>query len=235
MVIGICDDEALFREKLKNFLLEYKSERRLNIDIVEFKNGNDLLEYQSNLDVVFLDYQMPNINGLDVAKKLRVEHKMCAIIFVTIYTDFMIDSFEVTPFRFLVKPIYKEKLYLTLDDYIKEKKMFSPIIVNTPDGQVTINSEDIIYIEGDGKYSIIRTNSGTFRTSKILSDVLKLLPAHCFYRTHKSYIINLYCVSLIKDNYVTLTNDEKVIISRNKIVPFKNAYKDFIRYFIRRN
>ena len=125
MVIAICDDEPLFRENLKNILIEYKRERRLHIDIVEFNNGNDLLDYQSHLDVIFLDYQMPGINGLDVARKLRHQHNMCAIIFVTIYTDFIIDSFEVSPFRFLIKPIYKNKLFSTIDAYVKEKKMFS--------------------------------------------------------------------------------------------------------------
>lgn len=231
MVIAICDDEQLFRENLKNILIEYKRERRLHIDIVEFNNGNDLLEYQSHLDVIFLDYQMPEINGLDVAKKLRLQHNMCAIIFVTIYTDFMIDSFEVTPFRFLIKPIYKNKLFSTIDAYVRETKMFSPIIVNTLDGQITINSKDIIYIEADGKYCTIRTTTETFHTSKTISAVLDLLPSHCFYRTHKSYALNMHYVSLIKENCVTLNNKEKIIISRSKIVPFKNAYKDFIKCF----
>ena len=96
MIIAICDDEQLFREELKNILIEYKRERRLHIDIVEFNNGNDLLEYQSHLDVIFLDYQMPGINGLDVAKKLRHQHNLCAIIFVTI----MVADSETRPFFF---------------------------------------------------------------------------------------------------------------------------------------
>ena len=109
--------------------------------------------------------------------------------------------------------------------------MFSPIIVNTHDGQITISSEDIIYIEGDGKYCTIRTTTETFHTSKTISTVLDLLPSHCFYRTHKSYALNMFYVSLIKKNCITLNNDEKIIVSRNKIIPFKNAYKDFIKYF----
>ena len=208
---------------------------RLHLDIVEFCNGNDLLNSNLTFDIVFLDYQMPGDNGLNVAKSLRLRHNICSIIFITSYPEFMIEAFSVNTFRFLIKPLDKGKLISAIDDYIKEKKMFSPITVNTYDGQRVINSEDIIYLEGDGKYCNIRTTNGFYHSSKTLSSVFKLLPTHCFFRTHKSYVVNLYCISLISNNCITLNNNEKVKISRSNISRFKRAYSTFIYHFKARN
>ena len=235
MIVAICDDESIFRNNLKLILIEYKQKMRLHLDIVEFCNGNDLLNSNLTFDIVFLDYQMPGDNGLNVAKSLRLRHNICSIIFITSYPEFMIEAFSVNTFRFLIKPLDKGKLISAIDDYIKEKKMFSPITVNTYDGQRVINSEDIIYLEGDGKYCNIRTTNGFYHSSKTLSSVFKLLPTHCFFRTHKSYVVNLYCIFLISNNCITLNNNEKVKISHNNISRFKRAYSTFIYHFKARN
>jgi DNA-binding LytR/AlgR family response regulator len=235
MIVAICDDESIFRKDLKLILIEYKQKMRLQMDIVEFCNGNDLLNSNLTFDIVFLDYQMPGDNGLNIAKALRLRHNICSIIFITSFPEFMIDAFSVNTFRFLIKPLDKNKLISAVDDYIREKKMFSPIVINTYDGQAIINSEDIVYLEGDGKYCNIRTINGFYHSSKTLSGVFKLLPQHCFFRTHKSYVVNLYCISLINGNHITLSNNEKVVISRNNIVEFKKAYGEFINHFRTRN
>lgn len=231
MVVAICDDESIFREKIKQMLLDYKIQRRMHLDIVEFDNGTSLLNYDSAFDIVFLDYQMPDINGLDIAKILRQRNNICSIVFVTSFPEFMIESFTVKTFRFLIKPIDEEKITAVLDDYIKEKKMFSPVVVNTYVGQIVINSDEIIYIEGDVKYCNIRTINETFHSSKTLSRVFSTLPTHCFFRTHKSYVVNLYCVVLIEDNRITLSNNERVVISRSNISNFRKAYYEFIKHY----
>ena len=121
-----------------------------------------------------------------------------------------------------------------MDDYIKERKMLSPIVVNVDGEQLTISSEDIIYLEAAGKYCQVRTIDNTVRSSKTIAKVYELLPQHCFYRTHKSYAINLYCVRSIKNNYVVLSNGEKAAISRHNMAAFKRAYQEFVKHFIAR-
>ena len=133
--------------------------------------------------------------------------------------------------KIIIKPLDTNKLSNDIDCFIKDKKMFSPIVVNVYGEQIVISSEDIIYLEGSGKYCNIRTIDNTVQSSKTLAGVLKLLPQHCFFRTHKSYAINLYCIVSIKDDFITLNNGEKAKISRNRMSDFKKAYKDFIKHF----
>lgn len=101
MQVAICDDEKSFRDELKSVLIEYKMAKRIQIDIYEFENGDSLLNSNIVFDVLFIDFQMPGFNGLETAKRLRLKNCICSIIFITSFPQFVFDSFEVQPFRFL--------------------------------------------------------------------------------------------------------------------------------------
>ena len=234
MLIAICDDEKTFRDELKSFLVTYKCEHRLHMDIYQFNNGEDLLQSTMTFDMIFLDYQMTGINGMNVARTLRQKNITCNIVFVTSYPQFILESFEVQPYRFYVKPLTKEQLVSLMNTFIAHQKLLSPIIVINDEEQKIIKTKDILYLEGNGKYCIIRTATNTYYSSKTLAQVHELLPQHCFYRTHKSYVINLYCIDSIADKCAITTNQEKVLISRNKFAEFKRVYSDFIKnYYLR--
>lgn len=234
MLIAICDDEAVFRTELRSFLVEYSKLRRTLIDIFEYSNGEELCNTNYIFDIVYLDYQMSGMNGLETARVLRKRNSMCKIIFATNYPSFVFESFEVNPYRFFKKPVSKDIIFNMLDEYIRQQKKLAPIIVNGDDGQKVIESRSILYIEGDGKYCTIRTNTDTHHSSKTLSGVLELLPHFCFYRVHKSYAVNMYCVETIKNNEVLLSNGERALIGRNHIADFKKAYREFIKnYYLR--
>lgn len=231
MQIAICDDEKEFRNELKNLLLEYKKEKRIQIDIYEFDNGKSLIDSNKIFDIIFIDFQMPGINGLETAKNLRLKNCICSIIFITSFPQFVFDSFEVQPFRFFIKPLDANKLKSAMDSYLKQQKLLNPIIIIENGEQKTINSENILYLEGDGKYCLIRTTDNIFKSSKTISKVQELLPKHCFYRIHKSYVVNMYCISSIIGNEVVLINGEKARIGRNHITEFKTVYRDFVKNF----
>ncbi len=232
MIAAICDDDVFFRKQIHEFLVEYKRIRRVQLDIVEFSDGNELLQYEYPLDIVLLDYDMPILDGMETARQLRAKKSLCCIVFITSFPQHVFEAFEVNTYRYLLKPVDFITLEGVLDHYIQDKKMLTPITVNMDGEQITVNSEDIMYLEADGKYCIIRTTTQSLHSSKTLSQVFDLLPQHCFYRTHKSYAVNLYCISSIKENLVVLTNKERVRISRNKLSAFKDAYKNFIKHFV---
>lgn len=231
MQVAICDDERSFRNDLKALLVEYKKDRRLNLDIYEFANGENLFKTDIVFDIVFLDYQMPNLNGMETARKIREKNAFCSIVFVTNYPNFILESFEVSPYRFFIKPISFEKIENLLNSYIAQCKKLAPLIINDYDGQKIIEAKDIIYLEGAGEYCIVRTNVECLRSSKTLSAVFDLLPKHCFYRVHKSYAVNMYCIQEIIENRIILINGEVILISRTKIADFKKAYKKFVKDF----
>lgn len=235
MIAAICDDDPLFRKEVKEFLIRYKTKRRAHIDILEFQDGQALLNYSRSYDMVFLDYDMPKMNGLAVAKELRRRKSICCIVFLTSYPEHAIEAYEVTTYRYLVKPMDAVKMEKCLDDYIAERKMQAPVIINMEGEQFTVNSDDIIYLEGAGKFCNVYTADKVFRSSKTLSAVHETLPQHCFFRTHKSYVVNMYCISSIKNFCIMLNNGERAMISRSRLTPFKTAYKEFVKNFVIRN
>ncbi len=234
MLIAICDDSSIFRHELRSYIVNYKKDRRVPIDIYEFNDGNKLLSADLIFDIIFLDYQMPSLDGMTTARRLRSKNSLCSIVFVTNYPDFVFESFEVNPYRFFKKPIQAAEVEATLDSYIRQQKMLAPIMINDYDGQKIIPSKSIVYLEGDGKYCVIRTDSDTVHSSKTLAGVLKLLPQYCFYRVHKSYAVNMYYIDQIESNQILLMNGERVLIGRNNVAAFKKAYREFIKnYFLR--
>ena len=79
MIAALCDDQEEFRNELKQFLIQYKKDRRIHLDIVEFSDGQSLLNYDNGIDIVFLDYEMPGLNGIDTARILRLRKNICCI------------------------------------------------------------------------------------------------------------------------------------------------------------
>ncbi len=229
MLIAICDDDPIFRKELRAFILDYKTNRRLHIDIYEYAAGEALLLEKKMFDIVFLDYQMPGMDGMEVARVLRSRNITCSIVFVTSYPHFVYEAFEVQPYRFFEKPVIQEQIDSLLTTFIRQQKLLAPIIVINDSEQKIIPAKDILYIEGDGKYCIVRTSKETYNSSKTLAQVHMLLPQHCFYRSHKSYVINLYSISSFNKGIATLTNGEIARIGRTKMGEFKRVYKQFLR------
>ena len=231
MRIAICDDEALFRNELKEIIVRYKSKRNLHMDVYLFENGTDLLADTRPYDMIFLDYQMPGPDGMEVARQLRSRNCTCNIVFVTAYPSFVYESFEVQPYRFFVKPITQADIDELLTAFISQQRKLAPLIVINEGERSVVQAKDVLYLEGAGKYCTVRTNTETYSSSKTLSQVHELLPQHCFYRSHKSYVVNLYSVQSLENSTITLINGEAVQIGRNKVAEFKRVYKQFVKEY----
>ena len=234
MTVAICDDNAVFRSELKGLVREYQKTKRIAVEIFEYENGGALIADNRSFDMVFMDYVMPGIDGLLTAKEIRSCSFLCGIIFVTNFPSFVFRSFEVQPFRFFVKPLDKQELFSALDSYLGQQKLMNPIMIVENGERKIVPTDEIVYLEADRKYTVIRTSKGEFRCAKTLSAVDGLLPMHCFYRVHKSYTVNMYCISSVADHIITLINGEKVPLSRARASGFLKAYRIFVKtYYVR--
>ena len=177
---------------------------------------------------------MPGLNGMDTARALRSRNITCSIVFITSYPKFVLESFEVQPYRFLVKPAQEQQIHDLMNGFVAQHKMLAPILIQQDGCQITIESKDILYLEGCGKNCIIRTMDETYTSSKTLSQVHERLPQHCFYRTHKSYVVNLYSVRSVDKESVTLINGEVARIGRANVADFRRDYAQFVKdYYIK--
>ena len=215
-------------EQIKSISKIYKTISR-TIDIDEFESGEELLNSEKNYDIIVLDYLLGSTNGLTVAKELRKRNVLSSIIFLTSYPNFMIDAFEVNTFRFLLKPIDKSKFFKAIDDYIKIVDANYPITIIQNKELKKINSNEICYIEADGKYSNIHLSDKIMHCSKTLAGVTKLLPAYCFVKTHRAFVVNLHYIKSYSSDTVYLSNGESAFLSKNYQKSFQTSYMNFLK------
>lgn len=234
MIVAICDDEAVCRDALYAHLNVYRTRHRVELEIYRFDCAEALLSSERRFDLIFLDYQMPGVNGMDAARALRGRNLTCSIVFVTSYPQFMMESFEVQPYRFLLKPVEESQIVALLSGFIARLKLLAPVIIVQDGQQISLEAKEIFYLEGSGKNCVIRTVDATYTSSKTLAQVYALLPQHCFYRTHKSYVVNLYSIRAFDKESVTLINGEIARIGRNNLADFRSTYARFVKeYYIK--
>lgn len=229
MKIAICDDEMRFHAELKKCMDEYAKLRALDIVYNDYTNGKDLIETDKEFDIIFMDYQMNYINGLDTARKLRKKNNNTTIIFLTSYPNIVFDVFEVNAFRFLMKPINMPKLISAMDDYLKSQDSSNYIMIKIDDVIKKINQNDIIYAEASDKYCYIRTVDDNILYKKTLAELEDSLSLDVFFRCHRSYLVNFNHIVSHTSSDITFDNNEKALISKTKLASFKSAFLTHIK------
>lgn len=228
MHIAICDDERVWHEVLLKLLREYSGKRQLDIYTQSFANGKALAESNKKFDIIFMDYRMKGINGIETARRIREVSPESVIIFVSSHTDVAIDTFEVKAYRFLAKPINRSKLFKALDDYRAEIDLDSFLIYKTHDMTLRIRISDIIYVEAAKNHAIIHTASEAYEVVKNLKQVYNDLPKDKFYRCQKSYVVSFLHIRAHDKEEIYLDDGRSVKISRNSIRDFRNSFQEYI-------
>lgn len=230
--VVICEDNMIFREFLKKSLCNVFLEITNKFEIIEYSCGEDLLnDYPKNIDIYFLDIEMKNINGMELARKIRKENCSSEIIFTTALSDYIQDGYEVRAYRYLIKPIEFDELKKHVCSCIKDmyKRNENNLIIHNKDIIYKIQVDSIAYIEVMDKDITIYTTDNCYEVKNSLSKLEKDLKKYnCkFYRCHKSYLVNMKHIQYIKKNTVFVKNTE-IPVSRNKIKDFKLNLADVL-------
>lgn len=229
MKIAICDDEKSWIDNILNHLKEYKRRRNIEIYTDYFLDGASLLKRRREFDVVFLDYQMDKLNGMETAQRLRDANCDCFIIFVSAYPGVALDAYEVNAFRFLVKPINRTKLFKALDDFRKLSERDDFFVVRShEDGTIKIKLSEIISCEAVDKGTLIHTVNGDIKTMKYIKEVGQMLPSDKFLRTHKGYIVSFFHIKTYNNNEIVFNDGSTAYISRANMAPFRAAFREYV-------
>ena len=231
MKIAICDDERFFRETLKQSLNNYSLEYGFNFLYFEYSDGISMLSDNINYDLIFMDYKMQNMNGIDVISSLRKRNDNTAVIFISSYKEMVFDSMKVQTYRFLVKPLDNEKLYEALNSFLSMQKSEKYLLLKNDSLDLIqrIPESSVVYAEADNIYCKIRTFENTYTYKKTLSQFEKELTSDFFFRTHRSYIVNYNYIESYSKNEITLANNEKALLAKNKYHIFQSSYISFLK------
>ncbi len=231
MKIAICDDDISFVTKLKNELYNYANLHNLEPVIDCYYSGEEIINAKVKYNLIILDYQMGQINGLDAAKELRKGiNQFACIIFLTNYPEIAIPAYEVDTYRFVVKDTLYQGIFNALDNFRSSKKEDYDIAIKSKYEWIVVNTENIIYFESQNKDIIIYLVDGrTIYTKMKLSSFYNMVPHTHFVKTHKSYIVNLNYIQLIHSTSLKLKKIDLVVpLSRNCKSDFMKKYHNYI-------
>ena len=228
MRIAVCDNEELFRIEFKSILDKVLVNSEYDIDT--FSGGSSLYEafLKKPFDLVFLDIEMPGIDGITLAKRLRAVSENVQIVFLTSHIEYALEGYEVNALRYLVKPVDMNKLSEVLK-YIQDKKNNSRQIMIKQEGEdIVIDLSDIIYMESMDKNVRIVTSKSEYITRYNISDYEEELKNSGFLRIHRGYLISLSKVKKIVKNDVVMDGDISLPVSRSNIKTLKDALYAYV-------
>ena len=229
----IVEDEFPAREELKYFLTKHNE---ISLE-KEFENPIDSLKYlqENKVDVVFLDINMPELDGMSLGKILTKLNPNIKIIFITAYRDYAAEAFEIKAFDYLLKPYSEKRITEVLNNLtmikdnspIKEVEKINKVTVFLDEKMVVLSLDEIYYIEVSEKESLVYTQNEIYTSKLKISKWEEILPKNKFYRTHRAYIVNLDKIKEVEPwfngTFVLKIQDLKfkVPVSRNNIKEFK--------------
>lgn len=231
MKIAICDDEKIHRDKLVSLIQPY-SVHYSDMDIEQFECGEELVSlYKSGtrFDIIILDIQLKDIDGVQTAQEIRKTDKNAIIIFVTSFTKYISAAFRLNAFQFLVKPITKDSFTLELERAILQYYTnHSKYYIEGQTKTTVFNISDIVYIEGYHRQIAIYTENAKYTVYAKLDNEEKKLAPMDFVRTHQGFLVNMAYFKTIERDTVVCNNGSVVPLSARKRAEVKKRFNQYL-------
>lgn len=218
MRIAIVEDEASAAQRLMDCMSRYENENGIHFYVNHYSSGMEFLEqWDQKADVVFMDVDMPGINGIETARRMREVSKDVVLIFVTNLAQYAIEGYSVDALDYVLKPVeyYAFKLKIVRVLEVVRRRKSTVITIPTERGAEYVRSEDLWYVEVQAHDVLYHTNHGTFVTSGVLKRIEEELEPEGFYRCNYCYLVNLRHVGDVRGSNVMVGPDE-LQISRNR-------------------
>ena len=229
--IAICDDQIICGETLELSLDQIMSDYNTAYKVDIYTSGTQLLSdlesKKKEFDILFLDILMgeDEMNGIDLAKKIRLFDDATSIVFVTSSTDYVLDGYSVRALQYLIKPVDNKILREVLEYELKSKNNVS-VVFKEKDSTRKVPASDIVHIETSGRNVKVVLKDEEFNAYNKISDVEKMLPAKDFIRCHQSFIININNIKEIRHGEAVSVLETVVPVSRTQWSKVKRLFVD---------
>lgn len=234
---AIVDDSQEYRDTVQEVLQSVAGRCGKEIQCTQFSRAETLV-YEMNdegayFDIYVLDIQMPGINGMDLGRGIREKYPDVCMIFVTSYSRFALESYEIDAYQYILKDKIAERLPRALEKFFRrtaEETEADYYTISTANKLEKFRFKDIIRICKNGKYAEFVTKERTYRQRLSLNDVYKMLPEGDFVFIERGIIVNIFHISGMDVREITLSNHEVVTASRAYL---KNVKEEVTRYWSR--
>ena len=216
MKIAICDDNEAELNRIRELLEIYACDKGQKFFIKCFTSSVELAstaEFEK-YDIYFLDIIMPVMDGINLAREIRVFDRFSPVIFLTSSPEFAVESYTVKAFNYLLKPIIKEALYDSLDDILdtfhKER------------------NDTYIIKNNSGIHKIYLSDNEQVMSTDVFSSICDTLMTHKeFALPHRSFIVNMNYIKTIDTVRIELTNSKTIPVAQRRVSDIKKQYLDF--------
>ena len=213
MLASVCDDNMVFATQIENVILKMKIP---SLETEVYASGEDLCkELDQKSQIYFLDIEMPGIDGIETARRIREKDKNALIVFMTQHHEYVFSVFEVLPFRFLRKPFTNEEVEKTVKECLEQLNLTGQYYFFKMDRtQHQIPYDEIIYFEGRGRKVCMHCEEKDYEFYEKISAVSRGLDDTLFCRLHVSFIVNMDKIRELCDTEVVMENGERLPISK---------------------
>ena len=213
MLIAICDDDLNFIKTIKEHLSFYSGEHNADFEIHTFTNSQNLINSNIKFNIAILDVEMPDLNGLQTAERIRQIDKSVIISFLTNYAEFAVHGYDVGAFRYILKNqpdyVYTKQLNSIVDECKQRFKTFSFTNKNI---SFKFRLADIIYFEGHKRKVSLFTITGELEYGGDFTEICSELIKYNFILINRGLLVNLEQIQNISKSDIILSNGRKIPI-----------------------
>ena len=229
MTIAICDDEKPICEQVEKLVKKQMPDCNTEL----FASGEALLKETNVFDIIFLDIQMDDINGIQAARMLRNKKEEALLIFITGLKEYVFEAFDVSAFHYLLKPIEEKKFAEVFAKAVSEAEKKrglteEPFFMKSNGKTIILSRNHILYVESQNRMVNFHTTNECLELYSDMRDLEQQLGRN-FYRCHRGYIVNMGHIAEYEKDRISLTNGETIGLSRRKYKEFVKVYMDYLK------
>ena len=232
MKVAICDDDKEYRYKLKRQIYSFFELLCIEGNVFEYDSGSKLLGdiCHKNFDLIILDIVMVDEDGISIAREIRNMDKYVCIVFLTNYEKYAIKGYGLNIYRYLIKCEDESNIKDIIYELYLEKKE-NTIVLKMQKEIVNFDLNSIFFFEVNNRTITVHYEfSKEYRIKKFygkLDEIEQQLKGEAFYRSHRSYIVNLRKIRKIVSREIFFDIDPKAIVSRSKYLELKEIYINY--------
>ena len=230
IVIGICDDEMAAVLQIEKIVAGYLEKIEKEAQVLLFQSGKEILEHIENLDILFLDIEMPEMDGLEVGKIIGKRNRDCKIIMATSRVERFKEAFKIDAFRFVTKPFNEKEIEEALQDVFDTMIGMSEIEFYENRMLHKIRQRDIKYLKTYGSFIEAKVGNRILRREISLLKLEEILDKNIFYRINREILVNMFYIDSYKEGAIKV-GAKMFKVARRRKKDFEKVFLEFdLRY-----